>query len=180
MTSPGIRALALLLAVGVAAAATGCGDEDLQARTGPGKVDTATVEQAIDAQLTTADAEVDSVKCPDELQYEPGLTFKCSISWDTGATGKVRVTDTGAGHYVYEPVPGTVKIPGEDLARSVEDSFATAGFPNADATCPETVVVKADSPVTCDVVGAPGASGQVTFTVSAVDGSVDPSSVTTA
>jgi len=47
-------------------------------------------------------------------------------------------------------------------------------------TCPQNIIVKVGTTVTCNLSGAQGvAAGTVTFTFSEADGTVDPASVKT-
>ena len=121
------------------------------------------------------------VKCPDEIPSGNGKTFTCTVTWSTGASGKVKATQTGANRYTYAPVAGSVKIPGSQLEKQITEDLAKQGAPDATANCPDTVAVKVGTTVTCDVAGAGGsATGTVKFTFSSADGTVDSSSVETA
>src|SRR6185503_18286055 len=112
---------------------------------------------------------------------EKGATFTCSVSWDNGATGKVKVTQpTAARKYTYEPVSGSVQVPGATVEKSLQQELATQGAANAQVNCPDNIIVKVGTTVTCDVSGAGGkAGGTVTFTFSGAEGTVDPTSVQT-
>ena len=161
----------------------GCGGGDsTSTTTSPSRtVDTAQVESGIDKQLSTPAAEVSSVKCPDDVKAEAGATFKCSVTWSNGATGKVKVTQESLNQFTYEPVSGSVQVPGSAVEKSIEQELDKQGAPNAQANCPDTITVKLDTTVTCDLSGAGGqAAGTVTFTFSDASGTVDPSSVETA
>ena len=58
--------------------------------------------------------------------------------------------------------------------------LAKQGAPNAQVNCPDNIIVKLDTTVTCDVSSASGkAGGTVTFAFSSVEGTVDSSSVQT-
>jgi hypothetical protein len=147
-----------------------------QART----VDTAAVESGIEKQLSTADATVTDVRCPTDVKSEAGATFECSVTWDNGATGKVKVTETSLNHYTYEPVSGSVQVPGSTVEQQIEAELSKQGAPDAQANCPDTIIVKVGTTVTCNLSTAGGASaGTVTFTFSSAEGTVDPSSVQT-
>ena len=143
-------------------------------------VDDAQVEQGIEKSLTTSSATATSASCPSDVKVEPGATFTCSVKWSNGATGKVTVTQKGANNYTYTIESGSVQIPGTEVASQIEKDLAAQGVPNATVTCPTTIIVKENSPVTCNVSGASGvASGTVTYTFSSAEGTVDPSSVKT-
>ncbi len=143
-------------------------------------VDTAAIESGIKQQLSSPSAAVTSVQCPSDVKAEVGTTFECSVSWSNGATGKVKVTETSVGHYTYEPVSGSVQVPGATVEKSVQQQLAKQGAPNAQVHCPTNIIVKLGTTVTCNVTGASGAAtGTVTFTFSDAQGTVDPSSVKT-
>ena len=143
-------------------------------------VDDAQVEQGIEKSLTTSDVTATSASCPSDVPVQSGATFTCSVKWSNGATGKVTVTQKGANHYTYTIQNGSVQIPGTEVASQIEKDLAAQGVANATVTCPTTVIVKENSPVTCNVSGAGGAaSGTVTYTFSSAEGTVDSSSVKT-
>jgi hypothetical protein len=143
-------------------------------------VDTAAIESGIKEQLSSPSAAVTDVKCPSGVSAKTGTTFECSVSWSNGATGKVKVTDKSIAHYTYEPVSGSVMVPGATVEKSVQEQLAKQGAPNAQVHCPENIIVKLDTTVTCNVSGAGGAAtGTVTFTFSDAQGTVDPESVKT-
>ena len=144
-------------------------------------VDDATVESGITSQLSTSEVKVTSAKCPSDEKAEKGATFTCSVGWDNGATGKVKVTQKTAGpNYVYEPVPGSVMVPGATVEKSLQADLAKQGAPNAQVNCPDNIIVKLGTTVTCDVTSAGGkAGGTVTFSFSSAEGTVDSSSVQT-
>jgi hypothetical protein len=168
----GVRALALPIAIAVAATVAACGDDT---------VDTAKVESGIEKQLATPTATVSNVNCPSDVESSAGTSFTCSVKWDNGATGKVKVTQHDGNTFSYAPVSGSVQVPGTEVAQSVEKSLAQQGYPDAAVTCPENVIVKVGTTVTCNASGAGGnATGSVTFTFSSADGTVDESSVKTA
>ena len=174
-----LRQHAAHLAVAGLLALSGCGDDEPDAAPpAPREVDSAQVESDIKTQLSTPTAEVSKVTCPDDVQSEAGATFKCTVKWADGATGKVKVTQESANRFTYVPVAGSVKVPAKTVEASVERSLAEQGAPNAQATCPDPVAVKVDTTVTCDVTGAGGAAGgTVSFTFSDATGTVDPDSV---
>ena len=69
-------------------------------------------------------------------------------------------------------------IPGSAAAAQIEDSLAAQGAPNATVACPQNIIVKLGTTVTCDVSGAQGvAQGTVTFTFSEANGTVDACSL---
>lgn len=143
-------------------------------------VDDAKVEAGIKEDLSTASTQVTSAKCPSDVPVEKGATFTCTVTFDNGATGKAKVTQLGGGRYSYELKSGSVQVPGETAEKAIEKSLAAQGIPNATVNCPETIIVKVGTTVTCNVSGAQGAaSGTVTFTFSSAEGTVDPSSVET-
>ena len=100
-----------------------------------------------------------TAKCPSEIETEAGSTFECSVSWANGANGKVEVTARGADRFTYEPVPGSVKVPGATVEASLEQELESQGAPDAQANCPDTIIVKLDTTVTCELSGAGGAAG---------------------
>ena len=171
--------MTLRVAVAVAGAlvATGCGSSSPKTTT----IDDAAVESGIKSQLSTPEVKVTSVKCPSDEKAEKGATFTCSVSWDNGATGKVKVTQKTAGpHYTYEPVSGSVQVPGATVEKQLQQDLAKQGAPNTQVNCPDNIIVKVGTTVTCDVSGAGGnAGGTVTFSFSSVEGTVDSSSVQT-
>jgi hypothetical protein len=169
--------IAGVVAAGVLALA-GCGGDDSPSPTRT--VDTAAVETAIDQQLSTAAVEVTGVDCPEDVTVEVGGTFTCSVNWNNGAAGKAKVTQESLTKLTYEAVPGSVKVPGSTVEKSIEQELETQGAPNGQADCPDTITVKLDSPVTCDLKTAGGkTAGTVTFMFSEDSGTVDPSSVET-
>ena len=164
----GLAIAALSLA---ALASTGCG--------GGGNdktVDSSKVEQGIKDDLSSSSGEVTSAKCPDDVKLEKGADFNCSVTFANGSTGKVEVTQTGATTFSYDLVPGSVHVPGATAEKEIQKDLARQGIPNATVNCPDDIVVKSGTTVTCDVSGAKGA-GKVTFSFSREDGTVDPGSV---
>ena len=170
-------------ALRLAALAAGCGDSDDEAATSaaPKTVDAAQVEQGIAADLSTPSAKVTKAKCPDDVAVEKGATFTCTVTFDTGATRQGDGDPAGRpAQYTYALKAGSVQVPGATAEAAVEKSLAAQGAPNATVNCPDTIIVKTGTTVTCDVSGAQGAAtGTVTFTFSDAEGTVDPSSVTT-
>ena len=163
----GSGALVVCLCVLVAA---GCGDKT---------VDSSAIEQAIEQQITLAGTPVTGVKCPDDVKSEAGATFQCSVSASNGATGKVKVTETSRNHFQYAVVPGSVQVPGTVVEKGVQEQLATQGVENATVNCPDNIIVKVGTTVTCDLTTANGGVGQVTFSFSSSSGTIDDSSVST-
>jgi hypothetical protein len=173
--------VATVLLVAGALAAGGCGgsDDDSSKKPAP-TVDSATVESQLEQQLSSDATQVTKAKCPDDVKSEDGATFKCDVTWSNGATGQVKVTQKGAKQFTYKVVAGSVQIPGESVDKTLEKDLAEQGAPNATVNCPQNIIVKAGTTVTCNVSGAGGAAtGSVTFTFSSETGEVDPSSVQT-
>lgn len=141
-------------------------------------VKTSQVEKGIETSLSTSSVKVTHVSCPSNVPVQKGATFSCNVSLSNGGTGKVTVTQQGANHYTYAFTAGSVQVPGATAAASIEKSLAAQGASNAAVACPETIVVKVGSTVTCNVSGAEGvANGTVTFTFSESDGTIDPESI---
>jgi hypothetical protein len=170
-----VRAPALKAAVVLVVAAfagVGCGGDET--------VDDAEVEQGIEQSLSTASVEVTSASCPADVKAEQGATFTCTVKLDNGGSGKATVTQEGGNRFTYALKPGSVQIPGATAETAIETSLAARGAPGATVTCPDTIVVKVGTTVTCDVSGVQGAAtGTVTYTFSDVSGTVDPASVET-
>jgi hypothetical protein len=90
------------------------------------------------------------------------------------------VTETSVNHYTYEPGSGSVQVPGSTVEKALDAELAKQGAPDAQANCPDTIIVKVGTTVTCDLNTAGGTTaGTVTFTFSSAEGTVDPSSVQT-
>jgi hypothetical protein len=143
-------------------------------------VDDAQVEAGIKQDLATASVQVKSAKCPNDVAVETGATFTCSVSFSNGASGKARVTQLGGSRYSYELKPGSVQVPGATADAAIEKSLAAQGVPNATVDCPQNIIVKVGTTVTCNVSGAQGAAtGTVTFAFSSEDGTIDQTSVQT-
>jgi hypothetical protein len=168
---PVVAALAVVVVVG-------CGDSS---KGDPQTVDSSKVENGIEKQLSTSTTKVTDVKCPTDVESKAGAAFKCDVKWSNAATGKVKVTEKSVNQFVYEPVPGSVQIPGSSVEKSLAEDLAKQGAPNATVSCPQNIIVKVGTTVTCNVSGAAGAAtGTVTFTFSSETGEVDASSVETA
>ena len=141
-------------------------------------VDTSQVESQITKQLSTGSVKVTKVNCPSDVPVQKGATFTCTVYFSNSGGGKVKVTQQGANRYTYELVPGSVTVPGSWADTQIEQALAKQGAPNATVNCPSTIVVTVGTTVTCDVTGANGvAGGQVKFTFSNANGTVDSSSV---
>jgi hypothetical protein len=90
------------------------------------------------------------------------------------------VTQVGPNKFTYELKPGSVQVSGEVADTAIEKQLAAQGIPNTTVTCPQNIIVKVGTTVTCNISGAQGAAtSTVTFTFSNAEGSVDPSSVKT-
>jgi hypothetical protein len=147
---------------------------------GDSTVDSSQIEDGIESSLSTADVKVTSANCPADEKKEKGASFDCTVKLSNGGTGKVEVTQQGGNRYTYTFVPGSVEVPGSYVDQQLEQQLAKQGVSNATVTCPSMIIVKTDSPVTCDVTGAQGrATTKVTFEFSSADGEVSQSSVST-
>jgi|SRR5947209_289311 len=170
---------AVALALGMAAAA-GCGSAGTD-RAVPGTVDAAAVETQIAHQISVPGASVSSVKCPDDVKAESSASFQCSVALTNGATGKVNVTQQRPSSFTYSLVSGSVQVPGATVEQSLRADLTQKGYPEASVNCPDTIIVKLDTTVTCDVTGAQGAAnGTITFGFSSAAGTIDTSSIETA
>jgi len=184
-TIPAVARPALLICAVAALLAAGCGDDDSSSTTTttppPAKnVDDAAVEKGIKEQLSTPEAQVTKASCPSDVKAKQGATFKCSVTWSNGATGKVKVTQVGPNKFTYVPVEGSVQIPAAPVEQQIKEDLAQQGAPNAVVNCPDTIIIKVGTTVTCNVSSAGGgANGSVTFTFSDASGTVDSSSVQT-
>ena len=180
-----LAALALALAA-LALGVAGCGGSSSNGGTAAdtptpvATVDDAQVEQGIKDSLSTGSVKVTSAKCPSGVQTKSGKTFTCNVTFSNGATGKATVTEVGPNKYTYELKPGSVQVSGEVADAALEEQLAAQGIPNATVTCPQSIIVKTGTTVTCNVTGAQGAAtSTVTFTFSNDEGSISPSSVKT-
>jgi hypothetical protein len=166
-----MRAAASMTLVAATLVTVGCGSGDT--------VDSSQVEKGIKNDLSST-AEVKTAKCPDGVKSKTGASFACDVTFTTGATGKVDVSQTGKTTFTYELKEGSVQIPGSLAEKQIKQSLAHQGAPNAAVNCPDNIIVKLNTTVTCNVTGAKGAAaGTVTYTFSSEDGTVDPSSVKT-
>ena len=172
MFAPGSRAVVVSLIAAVAVA--GCGDDDEET------VDAGQIEQQITQQLSTATTEVTSVSCPDDVKSETGAKFTCSAKLSGGGSAKVEVTETQApSQFTFAFKPGSVKLSGASVDKTLEQSLAVQGIPDATVNCPNTIKVEPGKTVTCPVAGAGGGTGTVSFQFSDASGSVEKSSVET-
>ena len=166
-----MRQLALVLGCALVLAA--CGDDTKT-------VDDAQIEQGIERSISTSQVEVTSVKCPTDEKSEVGNTFDCSVKLSNGGTGKVEVEQTGRNNFSYTLKDGSVQIPGSVAEEQIEKQLATEGIQNASVNCPDNIIVKVGTTVTCDIASAQGTTAaSVTYTFSEADGEVDPDSVET-
>jgi len=166
-THPDNPRLVLLVAVGVLAG--GCGDDT---------VDNQQVEQGIQSSLSSSQVKVTSASCPSDEKKQKGATFDCNVKLSNGGSGKVEVTQHGGNRYTYTFVAGSVQVPGSYVDQQIEAQLEKQGITGATVECPDTIIVKLQSPVTCNVTGAGGkATTEVTFEFSSADGEVSSSSV---
>jgi hypothetical protein len=120
---------------------------------------------------------ITSVACPSDVPEKQGATFDCTAQIKGGGSATVVVTQVnGVNKYSYAFKSGTLKIAGSSVEPVVQQSLEKEGVNVTGVTCPGTIVVKTDSPVTCTASTQSGASINVTFTLSS-DGEVNPSSV---
>ena len=150
--------------------ATGCGTKT---------VDDAAVEKGIKEQVTVAGAPVSKVDCPSGIESKKGAAFKCSVSFENGATAKVDVTEPQRGTFHYSLTPGSVQVPGSVAEKQIIQVLDQKGSPGATANCPDNIIVKVGTYVVCDVKFANGHTASVKFTFTSSDGTVDESSVET-
>jgi Domain of unknown function (DUF4333) len=161
---------AFLLSTAVLA---GCGSDDTKT------VDTAGIEQQIGSQLSGPTVRISSVSCPGDVEKQKGDTFDCSVKIEGGGSATVVVTQVnGVNQYTSAFKPGTLKIPGSAVEPVVQKDLEADGVDVTGVSCPQTIIVKENSPVTCSASTASGAGVEVTFSFTA-SGEVDPSSVET-
>jgi hypothetical protein len=161
-------ALVILVTVGVLA----CGDDN---------IDPEKVEQGIEQDLSSATAQITTVSCPSDVKKEEGKKFTCDAKLEGGGKAQVTVTQTdsrGNGTYAFKP--GTLQLSDNSVEPALEESLTAKGVSDPQVDCPESILVKEGETVTCTATGAGGRSGDVTFTWSSDDGSIDNSSVETA
>ena len=173
---------ALAVALAVASLVAACGDdsdEDEPAATAApaASVDTATIEQQIERRLSGTTTQITEVSCPADVPAKKGATFDCKTKIEGDGTATVVVTQVdGKSSYTYAYKPGTLKVPGSSVEPVVQKDLEADGVDVTAVNCPDTIVVKADSPVTCTAATASGAQIDVTFAFTA-EGEVDPASV---
>jgi hypothetical protein len=160
----------------------GCGDDgdtpSSSSAKAPATVDSSQVEQGIEEDLSTSTVEVTGASCPSDVEKQKGATFTCSVKLSNGATGDATVTQGAANTYTYAFKPGSVQVPGETADAAIEKSLAAQGAPNAVVNCPQNIIVKVGTTVSCAVSGGQGmTNGTVTYTFSDANGTVDPASV---
>lgn len=161
----------LLFAMAVGVVAGGCGDDT---------VDNQKVEQGIESSLSSSQVKVTSASCPSDEKKQKGASFNCNVKLSNGGSGKVEVTQQGGNHYTYKFVEGSVQVPGSYVDQQIEAQLEKQGITGATVQCPNTIIVKLQSPVTCNVTGAGGrATTEVTFEFQTADGEVNSSSVNT-
>jgi hypothetical protein len=166
-----MRALGAALALTLGATALGCGDDTL---------DASKVEQGIEQDLSSATAQIASVSCPADMKEEEGKQFTCDAKLEGGGKAQVTVTQTDdRGNAVYAFKPGTMELADDAVEPVIEESLAARGVEGAQVDCPSLMPVADGATATCDATGAGGRSGQITFTWSSDDGSIDDSSVET-
>ena len=165
-----MRSAATAAALLVALLASGCGTKT---------VDDAAVEKGIKEQVTVAGAPVSKVDCPSGVESTKGATFNCSVSFENGATSKVKVTEPKRGTFQYALVPGSVQVPGSVAEKEIVKVLDQKGSPDSTANCPDNIIVKVGTYVVCDVTFANGRMASVKFTFTSEDGTVDESSVET-
>src|SRR3954452_14416824 len=137
-----MRVVSAIVLLGLCAAvASGCG--------GTKTVDTSTVEQGIQEQVAIGTATASTVKCPTDVESKEGNTFDCSVTFDNNATAKVKVTQGKGNKFQYAVVPGSVQVPGSEIEKQVENALAQQGASNATVNCPDNVIVKVGTYVSC-------------------------------
>jgi hypothetical protein len=173
------RVLAAAFAMSALALGACGGSSDQGAKSSAGgTVDDQQVEQGIEDSLSSSSTDVSSAKCPSDVAVKQGGTFTCTVTFDNGASGKAEVTQKGLGNYTYALEPGSVQVPGATAEAEIQKQLASQGMPNATVNCPDNIIVKVGTTVTCDVSGVQGgATGSLTFTFSSADGTIDNSSV---
>jgi hypothetical protein len=163
-----VRAKAVV-GLAVALATAGCGSDT---------IDAAEVEAGIEQSLSSATAPVSSVSCPNDVEKDEGATFTCDAKLEGGGKAKVKVTQTSkGGDFTYTFKPGTVVLTDNAVEPALEKDLAASGLPDTTVDCLETIKVKEGEKVTCTATGSGGRQGQLTFTFSSADGTIDESSV---
>jgi hypothetical protein len=181
------KLVGLCLGAVFAVAAVGCGSSSSKQTTtattstaSGGTVNQAQVEQGIEQSLSNSSVKVTSAKCPSNVQVQVGAMFTCTVTLSNGGTGKATVTQVGVNHYTYALEPGSVQIPGKTADAAIEKSLAAQGLPNTTVNCPQNIIVKVGTTVTCNITGANGvATSKVTYSFSEANGTINPASVKT-
>ena len=78
------------------------------------------MEKEIQAQLSTATAEVASVSCPGDVEAEEGARFDCKAKLEGGGQAVVVVTQRERDEFTYSVKPGTMKLADESLESYLE------------------------------------------------------------
>jgi hypothetical protein len=174
-----MRYLAAVVVI-LAGFTAGCGDDSTEGGAATtGTVDSSMIEKEIKSQLSGSSVQIASVSCPDDVLKEKGETFNCKAKIDGGGTATVVVTQVnGINRYSYAFKSGTLTVPGASAEPGVERSLEAQGLDVSSVNCPDNIIVKPDSPVTCTAATASGAQVDVTFAFTS-EGEVDPSSVET-
>jgi hypothetical protein len=164
-----VRTLAVALAIGLSAAALGCGEDT---------VDAEKVEEGIEQDLSSSTAQIASVSCPSDVEQEEGKQFTCDAKLADGGKAQVTVTQTdGRGNAIYAFKPGTMQLADNAVEPVIEDSLTARGIVGVQVDCPSLIPVADGKSATCDATGAGGRTGELTYTWSSDDGSIDSSSV---
>jgi hypothetical protein len=164
-----MRLMSTVLVVALATVVLACGEDT---------VDAGKVEEGIQEDLSSATAQIVSVSCPDDVKKEEGKTFTCDAKLEGGGKAQVTVTQTdnrGNGTYAFKP--GTLQLGDNSVEPALEESLAAKGVSDPQVDCPDLIPVKEGETVTCTATGAGGRTGDVTFTWSSDDGTIDSSSV---
>jgi hypothetical protein len=157
--------LTMVMTVGTLA----CGEEN---------VDSEQAEQEIKQQLSSSTAEITSVSCPSDAKKEEGRTFTCDAELEAGGKAQVTATQTdNRGSARYQFKPGTVQLADNTVEPVIEESLAARGIPDVQVDCPALIPVAEGESSTCQATGAGGRSGEITYTWSSDDGSIDDSSI---
>jgi Domain of unknown function (DUF4333) len=164
-----MRLMSTVLVVALATVVLACGEDT---------VDAGKVEEGIQEDLSSATAQIVSVSCPDDVKKEEGKTFTCDAKLEGGGKAQVTVTQTdnrGNGTYAFKP--GTLQLGDNSVEPALEESLAAKGVSDPQVDCPDLIPVNEGETVTCTATGAGGRTGDVTFTWSSDDGTIDNSSV---
>jgi hypothetical protein len=164
-----MRAIAAALAILMSAGVLACGDEN---------VDAEQAEQEIEQQLSSPTAEIPSVSCPNDVKKEEGKTFTCDAKLEAGGKAQVTATQTDdRGNATYEFKAGTVQLADNTVEPVIEESLAARGIPDVQVDCPDLIPVAEGESSTCQATGASGRAGEITYTWSSDDGSIDSESI---